>query len=170
MCSAQRVDCQSDWPWKTHPCQLRNQSRCMSLLPELWHILWWARHFKEGDSDTIISSLAEDRAHKRETTLIKRSGTELMEILVQLHWKTNSFLVAVVPFKGSRVVPAAEKPEFNQGGLAAANQNLFLERCSCRVKFLNHFDKLENLTHTEHSIWKASWFKSTLEWITLCVS
>ena len=79
-----------------------------------------------------------------------------MEILVQLHWKTNSFLVAVVQFKGSRVVPAAEKPEFNQGGLAAANQNPFLERCSCRVKFLNHFDKLDNLTHTEHSIWKAS--------------
>ena len=69
-----------------------------------------------------------------------------MEILVQLHLKTNSFLVAMVQFKGSRVVPAAEKPEFNQGGLAAANQNPFLERCSCRLKFLNNFDKLDNLT------------------------
>ena len=31
----------------------------------------------------------------------------------------------MVQFKGARVVPAAEKPDFNQGGLAAANQNLF---------------------------------------------
>ena len=76
----------------------------------------------------------------------------------------------MVQFKGARVVPAAEKPEFNQGGLAAANQNLFLERWSRRVKFLNHFDKLDNLTHTEHSIWKASWFKNLLEWIMLCFS
>ena len=57
--------------WPTHAsCETKADAH-MSLLPELWHFnsLWWARHFKEGDSDTIISSLAGGRAHKRERWL-----------------------------------------------------------------------------------------------------
>ena len=49
--------------------------------------------------------------------------------------------------KGSGVVLAAEKPESNQCGPAAANQNSFPEMCSSRMKFLSYFDKLDNLTH-----------------------
>ena len=50
-----------------------------------------------------------------------------MQILFQLYLETDSFLVAMTQFKGSGVVPAVEKPEFNQGSPAAANQNSFPE-------------------------------------------
>lgn len=67
----------------------------------------------------------------RETTLIncesKIRDRELMQILFQLYLETDSFLVAMAQLKGSGVVPAVEKPEFNQGGPAAANQNSFPE-------------------------------------------
>lgn len=63
--------------------------------------------------------------------------------------------------------PSCREPEFNQGGLAAASKPI-PGRCSCRLKFLNHFDKLDNLTQNIPCEKHLS--LSILEWIMLCFS
>lgn len=76
---------------------------------------------------------------------LKIRDRDLMQILSLLYLETNSFLVAMAHFKVSGVVPAAQKPELNQGGLATVSQNSLPETCFGRVKILNIFDKLDNL-------------------------
>lgn len=54
----------------------------------------------------------------------------------------------VVPLRAQVWSPPPKRPEFTQGGLAAASQNSFPEMGVCGVKFVGHVDKLDNPMHS----------------------